>query len=66
MKITNTNIEISNKQTHQPTQRERERIHVDQLLHGAPFWRDCAVKVVTGEVTIFETKTNIHTETEVN
>ena len=47
-------MKVTNKNTHTHTQgqRERERVHADKLCEGAPFWRDCAVKVVIGQVTV--------------
>ena len=52
----NNNMKVTQKNTHTQGERERERereiVHVDKPCEGAPFWRDCAVKVVKGQVTV--------------
>ena len=46
----NNNMKVTNKNTHTGT--EREIVHVDKPCEGAPLLRDCAAKVVTGQVTV--------------
>ena len=54
----NNNMKVTQKNTHTHTgrererERERERVHVEKPCEGAPLLRDCAAKVVTGQVTV--------------
>ena len=48
----NNNMKVTKKNTHTQRDRERERVHVEKPCEGAPLLRDCAAKVVTGQVTV--------------
>ena len=52
----NNNMKVTQKNTHThregEREREREKVHVEKPCEGAPLLRDCAAKVVTGQVTV--------------
>ena len=49
-------MKVTQKNTHThregEREREREKVHVEKPCEGAPLSRDCAAKVVTGQVTV--------------
>ena len=36
-----------------------ESIHVDDLFHRTPFWRNAAIKVIAGEITVKRVKVRL-------